>query len=115
MEARAWERKQTDRTLQEKKLECAWSAAAAAPPCVDLFFAFFLPPPRKGDYHRYLAEFATGNDRKEAAENSLVAYKAASDIAMTELPPTHPIRLGLALNFSVFYYEILNSPDRACR
>jgi len=69
----------------------------------------------KGDYHRYLAEFATGNDRKEAAENSLVAYKAASDIAMTELTPTHPIRLGLALNFSVFYYEILNSPDRACR
>lgn len=69
----------------------------------------------KGDYHRYLAEFATSNDRKEAAENSLVAYKAASDIALTELPPTHPIRLGLALNFSVFYYEILNSPDRACR
>lgn len=70
---------------------------------------------RKGDYHRYQAEFTTGNDRKEAAENSLVAYKAASDIAMTELASTHPIRLGLALNFSVFYYEILNSPDRACR
>jgi len=68
----------------------------------------------KGDYHRYLAEFATGGHRKEAAENSLAAYKTASDIAVTELPPTHPIRLGLALNFSVFYYEILNSPDRAC-
>jgi 14-3-3 protein epsilon len=68
----------------------------------------------KGDYHRYLAEFASGGSRKEAAENSLIAYKAASDIALTDLPPTHPIRLGLALNFSVFYYEILNSPDRAC-
>jgi 14-3-3 protein epsilon len=69
----------------------------------------------KGDYHRYLAEFATGNDRKEAAQNSLTAYKQASEIAVTDLAPTHPIRLGLALNFSVFYYEILNSPDRACQ
>ena len=69
----------------------------------------------KGDYHRYKAEFATQEDRKEAAENSLVAYTKANDIAQNELPPTHPIRLGLALNFSVFYYEILNTPERACR
>lgn len=89
--------------------------SAVLPALLPSFPSLSLTPCRKGDYHRYLAEFATGNDRKEAAENSLVAYKAASDIAMSELAPTHPIRLGLALNFSVFYYEILNSPDRACR
>ncbi|CAI4414804.1 BAL_1a_G0016050.mRNA.1.CDS.1 [Saccharomyces cerevisiae] len=68
----------------------------------------------KGDYHRYLAEFSSGDAREKATNASLEAYKTASEIATTELPPTHPIRLGLALNFSVFYYEIQNSPDKAC-
>jgi 14-3-3 protein epsilon len=70
---------------------------------------------RKGDYHRYLAEFAVGDKRKTSADKSLEAYKAATDVAASNLAPTHPIRLGLALNFSVFYYEILNSPDQACQ
>jgi len=69
----------------------------------------------KGDYHRYLAEFATGDRRSKSSEESLEAYKSASEIAAAHLAPTHPIRLGLALNFSVFYYEILNSPDKACQ
>jgi 14-3-3 protein epsilon len=73
-----------------------------------------IPRYRKGDYHRYLAEFAIGDRRKDSADKSLEAYKAATEVAQTELPPTHPIRLGLALNFSVFYYEILNAPDQAC-
>ncbi|XP_042505118.1 14-3-3-like protein D isoform X1 [Macadamia integrifolia] len=68
----------------------------------------------KGDYYRYLAEFKSGNERKEAADQSLKAYQTASSTAESDLSPTHPIRLGLALNFSVFYYEIMNSPERAC-
>ncbi|XXG61522.1 hypothetical protein AAC387_Pa05g0114 [Persea americana] len=68
----------------------------------------------KGDYYRYLAEFKAGHEKKEAADQSLKAYEKASTTAEGELSPTHPIRLGLALNFSVFYYEIMNSPERAC-
>ncbi|CAN6584145.1 unnamed protein product [Malus baccata var. baccata] len=68
----------------------------------------------KGDYHRYMAEFKSAEERKTAAEDTMLAYKAAQDIALADLSPTHPIRLGLALNFSVFYYEILNQSDKAC-
>jgi 14-3-3 protein beta/theta/zeta len=69
----------------------------------------------KGDYYRYLAEVATGDSRSSVVEDSQKAYQEAFDIAKSKMQPTHPIRLGLALNFSVFYYEILNSPDRACQ
>lgn len=66
---------------------------------------------RIGNVDRNLTEFATGDKQKDSADESLEAYKAASDVAVTELPPTHPIRLDLTLDFSVFYYEILSSPD----
>ncbi|OZJ02896.1 Protein BMH2 [Bifiguratus adelaidae] len=69
----------------------------------------------KADYCRYLAEFTSGEERQKASDDSLDAYTKASEIASTDLAPTHPIRLGLALNFSVFYYEIMNSPDKACQ
>ncbi|XP_076593358.1 14-3-3 protein beta/alpha-B-like [Chaetodon auriga] len=69
----------------------------------------------KGDYYRYLAEVATGDKKKSIISDSKDAYQSAFDISKDEMQPTHPIRLGLALNFSVFYYEILNTPDDACR
>lgn len=68
----------------------------------------------KGDYFRYLSEVASGDTKKETVENSQKAYQDAFDISKKDMQPTHPIRLGLALNFSVFYYEILNSPEQAC-
>lgn len=62
----------------------------------------------KGDYHRYYAETAHGDTQKQLA---LEAYKLASDEAASSLAPTHPIRLGLVLNFSVFHYEIMKHHD----
>ena len=69
----------------------------------------------KGDYFRYLAEVANGDVRKAVVDDSQKAYQDAFDIAKSSMQPTHPIRLGLALNFSVFYYEIMSSPDKACQ
>jgi 14-3-3 protein epsilon len=66
----------------------------------------------KGDYHRYLAESTSGETRQKASDAALVAYQKASEVAQG-LISTNPIRLGLALNFSVFYYEILGKPDNA--
>ncbi|XP_041452021.1 14-3-3 protein epsilon-like [Drosophila obscura] len=66
----------------------------------------------RGDYFRYLAEFTIGADFKQASEQSLCSYNRAWELA-TELAPTHPIRLGLALNLSVFYYEIMHFTEKA--
>lgn len=69
----------------------------------------------RGDYCRYLSESLEDADaHHKASDNAHEAYKSASNIALNHLPAIHPTRLGLALNFSVFYYEILNSAERAC-
>ena len=68
----------------------------------------------KGDYYRYLVEVSEGDVREERSDKSHEAYKEAFEIATKDLDSTHPIRLGLALNFSVFYYEIKNDPAKAC-
>lgn len=71
----------------------------------------------KGDYYRYLAEVENPEDsekRAEVVKKSEEAYKGAYELALKKMPSTHPIRLGLALNFSVFYYEIKLSQSEAC-
>ncbi|XP_072042228.1 14-3-3 protein gamma-B-like isoform X2 [Amphiura filiformis] len=69
----------------------------------------------KGDYFRYLAEVASGDTRTKQVKDSEDAYLNAFEEAKKDMAPTHPIRLGLALNFSVFYYEIQNAPEKACQ
>merc|ERR1712117_624118 len=68
-----------------------------------------------GDYWRYKAEYKEGDDKKGAAEEARKAYEEANKVAERDLVVTHPIRLGLALNFSVFQYEVLGQPDAACK
>ena len=69
----------------------------------------------KGDYFRYLVEVKSDGEAKNAlADKSKEAYGDATEAA-AELQNTHPIKLGLALNFSVFHYEIMNDADEACK
>merc|ERR1712194_993489 len=69
----------------------------------------------KADYYRYIAEFSDGDAKSKAAENARAAYAEAQKVAEKDLVVTHPIRLGLALNYSVFQYEVLANPDEACK
>ena len=73
--------------------------------------AFYLK--MKGDYFRYITEYATDVKNKEAAKNASLSYEEATEEA-EELTSIDPIKLGLALNFSVFYYEVRNNVQMAC-
>jgi len=67
----------------------------------------------KGDYYRYIAEFSDGDAMSKATEKARLAYEEAYNVAVKDLATTHPIRLGLALNYSMFFYEMLRIPDEA--
>ena len=69
----------------------------------------------KGDYYRYNCECLTGDELKSISEKARATYDEASKSAEKSLAVTDPIRLGLSLNFSVFHYEILNDPTKACK
>jgi 14-3-3 protein epsilon len=69
---------------------------------------FFLK--LKGDYNRYISEYALKEEHSKASENALQTYSLAYSIATQHLNTTNTIRLGLVLNFSVFYYEVRNDP-----
>ena len=71
--------------------------------------AFFVK--MVGDYYRYIAENAKADRLESVKQNALKAYDEANQIT---LPPCNPIKLGLALNFSVFHYEVMKNHKIAC-
>jgi 14-3-3 protein epsilon len=73
--------------------------------------AFFLK--MVGDYYRYMAESAQGDKLTQARDGALQHYKEA-ETAGKDLHACNPIKLGLALNFSVFYYEVMQDNKQAC-
>jgi len=76
--------------------------------CADEAKAFFVK--MVGDYYRYMAENAKDSKLEDAKNKALAAYEQANGIG---LPPCNPIKLGLALNFSVFHYEAMKNPKAA--
>eukprot|EP01083_Nonionella_stella_P023965 66316_1 len=71
-----------------------------------------------GDYYRYLAELAVEEEDENGSlvfpQKAYKMYAKAMDVARNTVCETHPTRLGLSLNFSVCYYEILKEPQKAC-
>ena len=68
----------------------------------------------KGDYNRYIAEYAQEELKQKVGDGAKEAYEKATELSK-QLPAVHPIFLGLALNYSVFYYEVLNDHETACK
>jgi 14-3-3 protein epsilon len=66
-----------------------------------------------GDYYRYVAECASEKDLEAVKNGALENYQLAQSTSES-LNACNPIRLGLALNFSVFHYEVMNNHSQAC-
>ena len=68
----------------------------------------------KRDYYRYIAENVDGDTKKKYSDLGLSAYNAALDVA-NSIDYKNPIKLGLALYLSFFYYEVFDDKEQACK
>jgi len=84
------------------------------PKCKSVDAKVFLYKMR-GDYYRYLAEIKAPEIQMDSMKLAEESYDEAHAmcLASSELRASHPIRLSLALNFSVFKNEILKQPKGA--
>ena len=69
----------------------------------------------KGDYLRYKCEYTSGKEFSEACTEAEKIYKEAYEMANKSIPISSSTRLGLALNYSVFFYEIKGQKDDAMK
>ena len=60
----------------------------------------------KGDYFRYVAEYSIGKAFNAACDSADKAYREAYELSEKDLPIVNTTRLGVSLNFSIFYYEV---------
>jgi len=65
-----------------------------------------------GDYYRYVAESAAADKLESVKNGALEGYTQSNDLSKS-LNACNPIRLGLALNYSVFQYEVLSDRKKA--
>lgn len=85
------------------------------------FKVFYLK--MKGDYYRYKAEVMVDmdgkplsgleDDHKAVVKSAEEAYASARECSL-QLDVLDSVRLGLALNYSVFLYEIMCEKKKAC-
>ena len=66
------------------------------------------------DYYRYIAEYAGGEEKQQSIDKSLEYYKQATELAKC-LPRENATKMGIALNFSILYSDLLNDKLSAIR
>ena len=67
----------------------------------------------KADFMRYKCEISYGKELDDIISKTEKIYKEANDIANKELMISNSTRLGLALNYSVFFYDIKKMKEEA--
>ncbi|KAM7534970.1 hypothetical protein Aperf_G00000098250 [Anoplocephala perfoliata] len=68
---------------------------------------------RLGDSYLYIFEISDASDKMEQKQNCNNAYKEGLNLAMFSLHPSHPVRLALSLNYSLFLYYFMDRIDKA--
>lgn len=67
----------------------------------------------KGDYYRYAAEILTHEDLEMNLQLAHESYMKSYNLAVNSLSASNDTRLGVALNFSVFFYEVAKDTEKA--